>query len=666
MTANQLLVDQYEWVIVGYEFMQSRFESLQAFERDMKELSPRSVAVAAESLTFGARKSRMARRPASALYSDVYELLGIPICCFVLDEVQVVKNTSGKTYKAVRAFKSRFKFCLTGTPFANLWSDVYSPVSLLPGHPFDTRARFMKAFANAGNHRERPVGSKEKRLIKFLQGLVISRPVSMLDLKGLKPTKRRFWIGAKDQVDVIVYLVQQFYEAMAKAGTQTFLPDASLWHEKAVYCITVAQLVATHPQMLRPAEESYIASIQQQAAACAQKFVDQFPDIKPGSTQYYAAVFGYMDKTWTQQKNATKKPSKRNKVTRRFPPNPEAARELAKTRGPRLRKQLAALNAQATQPLNQSPVEQAGEDVEMTDVSEPETSYATSPAREHDTDEDGDPSYVPGKDGSDEEDSESLGEYDTGTDDDDDSDNEGVTANRSLVKEPRTAKQRVSKQDAEENAKMKHATEGYCRTTTSTAEQDAWEKKLRNLTLSELKSARMTEVLDIITFIKVNRPGEKVLVFSKFRKALDILERVLNECELEGKVEVLRFDGTVDTDLRQTVKARFKHADASERATIMLVTAGCGGAGLNLASASHVVIMEPWWRKTDVDQAIGRAYRNGQENEVEVWYVEGLDSLVDRAVKKIQTNKAVVSDAIMEWLRRPDDQPPRIPLMFRY
>ena len=53
---------------------------------------------------------------------------------------------------------------------------------------------------------------------------------------------------------------------------------------------------------------------------------------------------------------------------------------------------------------------------------------------------------------------------------------------------------------------------------------------------------------------------------------------------------ILRFDGTVAPNLRKAATTSFTQ---SVGFTVMLVTAGCGGAGLYLASASHVVLLEP-------------------------------------------------------------------------
>lgn len=189
-------------------------------------------------------------------------------------------------------------------------------------------------------------------------------------------------------------------------------------------------------------------------------------------------------------------------------------------------------------------------------------------------------------------------------------------------------------------------------------DQREWKTKAKSMNRADIMSPRVQQVISTLKKIRQSHPGEKVLLFSKFRKILDIVERAISEFEMSDDSTVLRFDGTVNPKLRESVKTSFNQSSSF---TVMLVTSGCGGAGLNLASASHVVLLEPWWRVSDERQAIARAYRQGQSKEVHVWRIVRVDSIVDGILKAPQTKKALVADDIMAELCRPDGVAPVVP-----
>ncbi|UKZ69784.1 uncharacterized protein TrAtP1_010788 [Trichoderma atroviride] len=49
---------------------------------------------------------------------------------------------------------------------------------------------------------------------------------------------------------------------------------------------------------------------------------------------------------------------------------------------------------------------------------------------------------------------------------------------------------------------------------------------------------------------------------------------------------------------------------------ILLMTLGTGAVGLNLAVASRIYLLEPQWNPSIESQAIGRAFRLGQKDQV--------------------------------------------------
>lgn len=191
-----------------------------------------------------------------------------------------------------------------------------------------------------------------------------------------------------------------------------------------------------------------------------------------------------------------------------------------------------------------------------------------------------------------------------------------------------------------------------------------WLAKIQALSIADVLSPRIQCVVDLLRTIKKDYPRDKMVVFSRFRKFLDLLERALASAAWvkASKASCLRFDGTVSDSLRAARRRQF--AEATD-ASIMLITANTGGAGLNLTAASHVVLCEPWWRKSDEQQAAGRAHRLGQTKKVHVYNVMALDAVVDLSIRHSNSVKAVINDELMEMLRRTDEVSPLIPRQYK-
>lgn len=103
----------------------------------------------------------------------------------------------------------------------------------------------------------------------------------------------------------------------------------------------------------------------------------------------------------------------------------------------------------------------------------------------------------------------------------------------------------------------------------------------------------------------------KVLVFSHSIPTLDYVEEQL----LQTHQEYVRIDGKVDTQKRQSMTKDFNQGAAN----ICLVSTRAGGQGLNLFGANRVVILDDHFNPSWELQAIGRAYRIGQQQPVYVY-----------------------------------------------
>jgi len=69
---------------------------------------------------------------------DMSGLLGTKWTRVVLDEAHVVKNQNTEGAKAVTALKSKYRWCLTGTPLQNTMDDLFSLVKFLQFEPWNS------------------------------------------------------------------------------------------------------------------------------------------------------------------------------------------------------------------------------------------------------------------------------------------------------------------------------------------------------------------------------------------------------------------------------------------------------------------------------------------------------------------------------------------------
>uniref|UniRef100_E6PN57 Helicase, SNF2 family protein n=1 Tax=mine drainage metagenome TaxID=410659 RepID=E6PN57_9ZZZZ len=121
------------------------------------------------------------------------------------------------------------------------------------------------------------------------------------------------------------------------------------------------------------------------------------------------------------------------------------------------------------------------------------------------------------------------------------------------------------------------------------------------------KAERFLELVDAI-----HASHEKVLVFTQFREMGAILRQWLKD--LHGR-EPLYLHGGVARARRDTLVERFQN-DCTER--VFLLSLKAGGTGLNLTAASNVIHFDLWWNPAVETQATDRAYRIGQQRNVQV------------------------------------------------
>ena len=121
----------------------------------------------------------------------------------------------------------------------------------------------------------------------------------------------------------------------------------------------------------------------------------------------------------------------------------------------------------------------------------------------------------------------------------------------------------------------------------------------------------------------------KVLIFSSFVRHLDLFK---DHFEKEGLKYAYLIGSTTN---REAVIKKFQEDDDCK---LFLISIKAGGVGLNLTQADYVFILDPWWNPAVENQAISRAHRIGQTNNVTVYRFIS-ENTIEEKIQKLQQRK---------------------------
>ncbi|MFJ2028692.1 SNF2-related protein [Streptosporangium sp. NPDC087985] len=147
------------------------------------------------------------------------------------------------------------------------------------------------------------------------------------------------------------------------------------------------------------------------------------------------------------------------------------------------------------------------------------------------------------------------------------------------------------------------------------------------------QSEKVQRLIQIVREAEEN--DRRVIVFSHFREVLDLVAR-----SLPGPV-FGPLTGSVPASQRQQMVDRFSSA---KNGAVLVAQIVAGGVGLNIQSASVVVICEPQLKPTTEAQAIARAHRMGQVQSVQVHRLLSEDSVDQRITELLAGKKRLFND----------------------
>ncbi|MCL4790204.1 MAG: DEAD/DEAH box helicase, partial [Verrucomicrobia bacterium] len=148
------------------------------------------------------------------------------------------------------------------------------------------------------------------------------------------------------------------------------------------------------------------------------------------------------------------------------------------------------------------------------------------------------------------------------------------------------------------------------------------------------KTDTLFELLDSLV-----AEGQKVLVFSQFVQMLHLLEK---ECHARSIATHILTGQTKD---RQEVVNAFQN---DPNPGVFLLSLRAAGTGLNLTTASYVVLYDPWWNPAVEAQAIDRSHRIGQTQTVNAYRLIA-PGTVEEKIWELQQSKAqTIADVLGE------------------
>lgn len=151
------------------------------------------------------------------------------------------------------------------------------------------------------------------------------------------------------------------------------------------------------------------------------------------------------------------------------------------------------------------------------------------------------------------------------------------------------------------------------------------------------KLARLTEMLE-----EILPSGERALIFTQFTEMGDIIQSHLQE---NFGQEVLFLHGGVTKKNRDRMVERFQKAVAGAP-QVFLLSLKAGGTGLNLTAANHVFHFDRWWNPAVENQATDRAFRIGQQRNVQVHKFLCAGTLEEKIDEMIERKSEIASSIV--------------------
>jgi SNF2 family DNA or RNA helicase len=141
--------------------------------------------------------------------------------------------------------------------------------------------------------------------------------------------------------------------------------------------------------------------------------------------------------------------------------------------------------------------------------------------------------------------------------------------------------------------------------------------------------------------------GDKALLFTQFTEFAAML---LPHLAARFGTDISYLHGGTSKKRRDELVTRFQSGDGPP---LFLLSLRAGGTGLNLTAANHVIHLDRWWNPAVENQATDRAFRIGQQRNVQVRKFICTGTLEEKIDEMIEEKKALANLVISDgesWL----------------
>lgn len=150
------------------------------------------------------------------------------------------------------------------------------------------------------------------------------------------------------------------------------------------------------------------------------------------------------------------------------------------------------------------------------------------------------------------------------------------------------------------------------------------------------ESAKMDRLEDLVDECVTN--GKKVIIFSNWTQMTSIIMKTLK------RYNPVKITGETDDSDRQSFVYEFQNKPECK---VIVGTIGAMGTGITLTAATTIIFFDEPWNKALFDQAVDRAHRIGQKNNITIYSLMCKDT-IDERIHNIIYKKGAMSDALID------------------